>query len=168
MQRTGKFIVAGAAALAISAGALFMGSARQRATVAAAPAPAPVALANAPTVTVYKSPTCGCCTNWVEHIQQHGYKVSVHDVADMGPIKGQLGVGMALESCHTAVVDGYVIEGHVPAEAIARLLKERPQVAGLAVPGMPMGSPGMEGPYKEHYDVLAFSRDGQTQVFARY
>lgn len=165
MQRTGKFIIVGAAALAISAGALFMGSARQRAVGAAPGATTPVALADAPTITVYKSPTCGCCKSWVEHLEKHGFKVSAHDVMDMGPIKDQFGVSTALESCHTAMVDGYVIEGHVPADVIARLLKERPQVAGLAVPGMPMGSPGMEGPYKERYDVIAFSRDGQTQVY---
>lgn len=165
MQRTGKFIIAGAAALAISAGALFMGSARQRAASAAPGAPAAAVLADAPTITVYKSPTCGCCTDWVTHLEKHGFKVSAHDVMDMGPIKDQAGVSPALESCHTAVVDGYVIEGHVPADVIVRLLKERPQVAGLAVPGMPMGSPGMEGPYKERYDVVTFTRDGQTQVY---
>jgi hypothetical protein len=119
-------------------------------------------------VTVYKSPTCGCCSKWVEHLRANGFTVTAVDVADMGEVKANLGISAPLVACHTAVVDGYVIEGHVPAQAIQRLLNERPQVAGLAVPGMPMGSPGMEGPNPQHYDVLTFDSAGQTTVFESY
>ncbi len=97
-------------------------------------------------VQVYKSRTCGCCQKWVEHVRSRGYQVTVSDVPDVTPVKRQLGVPSGASSCHTAVVGGYFIEGHVPAEDIARLLAEHPDIAGLAVPGMPMGSPGMEGP----------------------
>lgn len=134
----------------------------------AAPAAVPVALAGAPTITVYKSPTCGCCNSWVDHLRDHGFAVVERDTSDMAPIKAAHGTGGALESCHTGLVDGYVIEGHVPADLIARLITEKPEgVAGLAVPGMPMGSPGMEGPYKDDYDVLAFRKDGTTSVYAK-
>ena len=127
-------------------------------------AAAPVAL---PTMTVYKTPTCGCCKNWVEHIQQAGISVEVHDLPDLTEIKNEAGVPGDARSCHTAIVDGYAIEGHVPAAAIKRLLQERPAVAGLAVPGMPVGSPGMEVPGQapDRYDVIAFQRDGSSSVF---
>jgi hypothetical protein len=115
---------------------------------------------------VYKSPTCGCCAAWVDHIEANGFRVEVRDTANLAPIKARHGVPGKLESCHTALVDGYVVEGHVPADLIVRMLRERPDAAGLAVPGMPMGSPGMEGPYKDRYDVLTFRRDGSTQVYA--
>lgn len=123
--------------------------------------------AGAPQLTVFKSPTCGCCHAWVEHMRENGFSVAVVDTVDLAPVKARHGVGRHLESCHTAVVDGYVIEGHVPADLVAKLLTERPEVAGLAVPGMPVGSPGMEGAYKEAYDVLAFGKDGRTTVYAR-
>lgn len=127
-------------------------------------AAAPVAL---PTMTVYKTPTCGCCKNWVEHVQQAGINVEVHDLPDLTEIKNEAGVPADARSCHTAIVDGYAIEGHVPAAAIKRLLQERPAVAGLAVPGMPVGSPGMEVPGQapDRYDVIAFQRDGSSSVF---
>lgn len=121
----------------------------------------------APLATVYKSPTCGCCAKWVDHLRRHGFRVEVHDTTDLEPIKARHGVPSALQSCHTAIVGDYVIEGHVPADVIQRLLRERPAVAGMAVPGMPMGSPGMEGPYREEYDVVAFTRDGSTHVYAK-
>ncbi|HEX3533595.1 MAG TPA: DUF411 domain-containing protein [Gemmatimonadaceae bacterium] len=120
------------------------------------------------TITVYKDPSCGCCKNWIEHLKKHGYAVDAKDTPDMAAVKRTLGVPGALTACHTAVVNGYLIEGHVPATDIARLLKEKPKVAGLAVPGMPMGSPGMEGPRQQHYQVLSFDKSGKTKVFASY
>ena len=119
-------------------------------------------------VTVYKSPTCGCCTKWIAHLEANGFKVNAHDVADLTQVKREHGVRRELTSCHTALVDGYVIEGHVPADDIQRLLQERPDVVGLAVPGMVMGSPGMEGPTSEPYNVLTFDREGNTTVFAKH
>ena len=115
---------------------------------------------------VYKTPTCGCCRAWVEHVQAAGFQVEVQDMPDVSPVKNEHGVPGHLASCHTALVDGYVIEGHVPADVIRRLLSERPQVAGIAVAGMPAGSPGMEmGDRKDPYDVIAFARDGKVSVF---
>jgi hypothetical protein len=122
----------------------------------------------APTITVYKDPSCGCCKNWIEHLIKHGYHVDAKDTPNMSEIKHTLGVPDGLTACHTAVVNGYLIEGHVPAADIARLLREKPKVAGLAVPGMPMGSPGMEGSQKQHYQVLSFDKNGKTKVFASY
>jgi hypothetical protein len=126
------------------------------------------AAAPLPGVTVYKSPTCGCCTEWVAHVQRHGFSVKTVDLADLRPIKVRHGVPAALESCHTALVEGYVVEGHVPADLIERLLRERPRVVGVAVPGMPVGSPGMEVPggRADRYQVLTFDRSGKTAVFA--
>ncbi len=124
----------------------------------------------AETVVVYKSPTCGCCGDWIAHMRGAGFEVEVHDVGDLGPIKERSGVGPALRSCHTATVGGYVIEGHVPAEQVKRLLAERPAIRGLAVPGMPIGSPGMDVGYDrstwEDYDVVAFTASGGTDVYA--
>jgi hypothetical protein len=119
-------------------------------------------------ITVYKDPSCGCCKNWIEHLLKHGYKVDAKDTPAMADVKRALGVPEALTSCHTAVVNGYLIEGHVPAADIARLLKQKPKIAGLAVPGMPMGAPGMEGPTSQHYQVLSFDKSGKTKVFATY
>jgi hypothetical protein len=115
---------------------------------------------------VYKSRTCGCCQKWVDHVRGGGYQVTVSDLADLTPVKRQLGVPSGASSCHTAVVGGYFIEGHVPAEDISRLLAEHPDIAGLAVPGMPIGSPGMEGPNAVPYSVLAVRKDGKLEVFA--
>ena len=138
---------------------------------AAAPAPEPdVSAPPGPgDVVVYKSPTCGCCSGWIDHIRAAGFRVIARDTSDVGAVKRRLGVLPTLQSCHTAVIAGYVVEGHVPADAIQRLLEERPQIAGIAVPGMPAGSPGMESatPYV-HYDVIAFDSTGRTSVFARY
>jgi hypothetical protein len=121
-----------------------------------------------PKITVYKDPSCGCCKHWIEHLIKHGYRVDARDTPQMAEVKRTLGVPEALTSCHTAVVNGYLIEGHVPAADIAKLLKEKPKVAGLAVPGMPAGSPGMEGPRQQHYQVLSFDKNGKTKVFASY
>jgi len=122
-----------------------------------------------PAVKVWKSPTCGCCSLWVEHMRRAGFEVEVEDLADLTHIKHEHGVGAPLQSCHTALVDGYVIEGHVPADDVKRLLTERPQVLGLAAPGMPVGSPGMEmGGRKDAYDVLTFDGAGKTTVWSRH
>ena len=120
-----------------------------------------------PLMTVYKSPTCGCCGEWVKHIRASGFRVEATDIRDVAPIRRRYGVPEYLASCHTAVVDGYAIEGHVPASDILRLLRERPRVRGLAVPGMVAGSPGMEQGPPQPYATLAFDDRG-TRVFARH
>ncbi len=127
-----------------------------------------VAHAESPEITVYKSPTCGCCNGWIDHLKAAGFEVEAHDTRDMTSVKRERGLPKALGSCHTAEVDGYVVEGHVPAEDIVRLLETKPDIAGLAVPGMPIGSPGMEGPNPERYHVLEFKKDGSTAVFATH
>lgn len=119
-------------------------------------------------ITVYKSPTCGCCTKWISHLEDNGFKVEAVNRSNMDGVKSEAGIPRQLASCHTAKVGGYLIEGHVPAADIKRLLKEQPDVAGLTVPGMPMGSPGMEGQRKDSYDVLTFTRAGDTGVFNQY
>ncbi len=124
------------------------------------------AAAAAADVVVFKSPTCGCCTKWVEHLEQNGLSVEVHDRHDMTAVKDRLVVPDQLRSCHTALAGDYIIEGHVPADLIQRVLEEKPEAVGLAVPGMPMGSPGMEGPRKDDYAVLSFSHDGRLEVYA--
>ena len=119
-------------------------------------------------ITVYRSPSCGCCIKWVDHVEAAGFRATVIDVENLAEVKAMNGITATLGSCHTAIADGYVIEGHVPASDIRRLLEERPAVAGLAVPGMPTGSPGMEGPNPQPYDVLAFDKSGRVEVFARH
>lgn len=120
-------------------------------------------------VSVWKTPSCGCCKAWIQHLQANGFKVVSADVPDTTPIRKDLKIPAALGSCHTAVVEDYVIEGHVPAKDIKRLLKERPRALGLAVPGMPVGSPGMEmGARKEPYKVLLVLEDGSTRVYQTY
>ena len=123
-----------------------------------------------PQMTVYRSASCGCCTKWGSHIASAGFRIDDHVTEDMDAVKMARGVSPRQASCHTAVVEGYVIEGHVPASAIQRLLKERPNIRGLALPGMPMGSPGMEvgGVEFERFEVLAIAHDGTTSVFASY
>jgi hypothetical protein len=128
-----------------------------------------VVLAQSPTaIAVVKDPGCGCCTKWVQHLSKAGFKATVTESSTIDALKDSKGVPKAARSCHTATVGGYVIEGHVPAEVIKRLLIERPNVVGLAVPGMPAGSPGMEMPGGriDPYDVLAFDKSGKTSVFA--
>ena len=122
---------------------------------------------NLPPVTVYKDPNCGCCAKWVDHMKAAGFSVSVMDMPDLSMVKQKYNIGAELQSCHTAVIGDYAIEGHVPADLIVKLLEEKPSVAGLAVPGMPMGSPGMEGATRERYDVLTFDRAGRTTVYAQ-
>jgi hypothetical protein len=138
-----------------------------RAGQAAAPAGQAVASADGTRMLVYKTPTCGCCRAWVDHVKAAGFAVEVRDMPNVDPVKHEHGLPGHLASCHTAIVDGYVVEGHVPADVIRRMLRERPQVAGIAVPGMPMGSPGMEVPggRKDPYDIIAFSRDGKVSVY---
>ena len=123
-----------------------------------------------PTVEVYKSATCGCCSKWVEHLQANGFTVHTTNREDLADFKAKHGVPRRVQSCHMAVVSGYVVEGHVPADDVHRLLKERPAIVGLAVPGMPIGSPGMEMPGRkaQPFDVMAFGKDGQTRVFASH
>lgn len=119
---------------------------------------------------VYKSPTCGCCTGWIDHLEEAGHTVEAVDIPgyqDLQDIKTAQRVPSDLGSCHTATIEGYTIEGHVPADVIARLLRERPDIKGLSVPGMPIGSPGMEGPNPQSYDVIAFTADGERSVFER-
>lgn len=122
-----------------------------------------------PEATVYKDPNCGCCSNWVTHLRDNGFSVTEVEVDDISAYKEKYGVPANLGSCHTAIIDNYVIEGHVPAEDIMKLLKERPDITGLTVPGMPVGAPGMEmGDRKDPYDVMAISRDGSASVYNSY
>ena len=120
---------------------------------------------------LWKGPRCGCCTDWIAHVEEHGYTITAHDSGNQ-LAREKLGMPHRYGSCHTAVVDGYVIEGHVPAADIQRLLRERPDAIGLAAPGMPLGSPGMDGPEyggrKDAYDVLLVGRDGSATVFQRH
>lgn len=137
----------------------------------ALPAVASIATAaTATTVVVNKTPTCGCCGIWVKHLQAAGFAVQVHDLENLAPIKERVGVPFGMGSCHTAEVEGYFVEGHVPAEDIKRLLREKPPAKGLTVPGMPAGSPGMEvaSGRVDRYDVLLVGKDGKTSVFATH
>lgn len=150
--------VLGALALLAVAGALGVSGARVLAGNAALPE-----------VVVYKTPTCGCCSKWIAHLRAAGFTVRATDLEDLEPIRRDWKVPRTLASCHTAKVGGYVIEGHVPAADIRRLLEQRPRIDGLSVPGMPIGSPGMEqGGAVERYDVLGFNAAGETLVFARH
>ncbi len=115
---------------------------------------------------VYKSPTCGCCKKWVQHMRENGFSVEVHEQYNVTPKKDEYGVPSRLRSCHTAKVGDYVLEGHVPADVVKQLLEEKPEIAGLAVPGMPMGSPGMEGSRKDPYDVISFTNTGKAGIYA--
>jgi hypothetical protein len=130
-------------------------------------ASASLASASAVPIKVYKDPNCGCCKKWIDHLEQNGFKVEVMDLPDLSAVKSKHGVKQELQACHTGVVGNYTVEGHVPADLIHKMLKEKPSIAGLAVPGMPMGSPGMEGAIKEKYDVLTFDRAGRTTVYAQ-
>jgi len=123
-----------------------------------------------PEIVMYKSPTCGCCGSWAEHLSDAGFTVKEIKSDDMDAIKVKYGVSENLASCHTALIDGYIIEGHVPAADVQRLLKERPDIVGLTAPGMPQKSPGMQnkGQKPEGYDVLAFDKDGKVSVFSHY
>lgn len=134
--------------------------------LAGAAGPAPAHAADE-TIEVWKSPNCGCCGLWVQHLRESGFEVVAHDVADLATIKRMAGVPDHLQACHSAKAGDYVIEGHVPATAIARLLDELPDLAGLAVPGMPAGSPGMPSATPERYQVMTFGAGG-SEVFATF
>ena len=121
-----------------------------------------------PVVEVYKSESCGCCTKWVDHLRANGFTVRAQNVPEPAAYRIRLGVPEHLGSCHSATVAGYALEGHVPAREIKRLLAERPKAQGLAVPAMPLGSPGMESPRSDPYEVLLFHKDGRTSTYARY
>ena len=138
------------------------------ASLTSASAPASSALPP-PTVTVFKDPNCGCCKLWVDHLRKHAFNVIAKDTSDIYGPKRTARVPEKLYSCHTAFVNGYVVEGHVPAADILRMLNEKPKIAGIGVGGMPAGSPGMDfGDRKDKYDVVAFNRDGTTRVFASH
>lgn len=121
-----------------------------------------------PKMTVWKSPWCGCCGNWIEHMKAAGFEVEVEEIEDLGTVKRMASVPDDLQSCHTARVGGYTVEGHVPASDVVRLLEERPDALGLVVPGMPSGSPGMETGERDPYDVLMLRNDGETEVFSSH
>lgn len=123
---------------------------------------------DAPPMEVFKSPQCGCCGKWVEHLRRNGFRVETHDVADVGAVRSRLGMSAEFAACHTARIEDYLVEGHVPAADIRRLLNDRPKALGLAVPGMPPGSPGMEGPPPVPYDTLLIGRDGTRAIFVRH
>lgn len=153
---------AGAALLGVTGGILLVAASVLPELAKAGPIPP------APTVTVYKSATCHCCSKWVEHLRQAGFPVKTQDTASLADLKRNAGVPEGFGSCHTAFVEGYVIEGHVPVADIQRLLRERPKATGIAAPGMPIGSPGMEvGERRDPYDVMLFGPQGQ-QVYARH
>ncbi|MCC7546952.1 MAG: DUF411 domain-containing protein [Burkholderiales bacterium] len=119
-----------------------------------------------PTVTVYKTPSCGCCEKWIQHLREAGFPVEAHDRGNLDRVRSQLGVPRSMAGCHTAQVGGYAVEGHVPAAQIQRLLAEKPEVVGISVPGMPVGSPGMEGEGGHEYRVMAWRRDGGSSVYS--
>jgi hypothetical protein len=119
-----------------------------------------------PTMTVFKSPTCGCCKAWVTHAEKAGFKCVVRDMNDLTEVKRNFAIPRALESCHTVQVGTYLVEGHVPADLVIKMLRDKPVARGLAVPGMPIGSPGMEGGTPERYQVLLFDKTGNTTVYA--
>lgn len=142
---------------------------RRAVVVLAAALPLAVAAAETTRVEVWKNADCGCCKEWIKHLRAHGFEVSATDVSETAPLRARYGLPVRYGSCHTAKVGGYAIEGHVPAREIKRLLRERPIAIGLAVPGMPVGSPGMEqGSRIEPYDVLLVSAAGSAAVYASY
>ena len=118
-----------------------------------------------PVITVYKSPTCGCCGKWVDHLKSQGFTVDAKNRNDLDSIKRELGIHPSVQSCHTAKIGKYIVEGHVPAEDIKRMIKEKPKIDGLAVPEMPMGSPGMEGNTKDDYNVLAIKQGENPTIY---
>ena len=153
-----------AAGIAATFGLTSLAVARQDAEPAAQVKPG-----SAVQVTVFKDANCGCCKDWVEHLRKNGFAVTSRDTSDVTNVKRTGRVPQRLYSCHTAFVNGYVVEGHVPAVDIQRMLRDKPKIAGIAVAGMPAGSPGMEvGGRKDAYDVVAFKRDGSTSVYAKH
>ena len=137
--------------------------------LAAIPAVACAKPAKAAKLTIYKSPYCGCCGAWVDHIKASGIRTAVHELEDVTPLATKLGVPDNLRSCHTAAIGGYFVEGHVPAAVIRKLLRERPKARGITVPGMPIGSPGMEqGDRRDAYDTRLVLHDGSSRVFVKH
>jgi hypothetical protein len=126
------------------------------------------AAAAGPEITVYKSPACACCTKWITYLRDNGFAVTAVDMSntDLAMMKADRGITRSLSACHTAIIEGYVVEGHVPADVVRRMLRDRPEIAGLAVPGMPPGSPGMEVTNPRPYNILALDKDGTTTVYA--
>ena len=122
-----------------------------------------------PQLTVYKSATCGCCKLWIEHMKSNGFDVKALDVDDIDAVKRERGVPAPAASCHTGIVNGYIVEGHVPADAVLKMLKDKPDIKGIAVPGMPVGSPGMEveGAPKQAYAIVSIDKAGKTQIYER-
>ncbi len=173
MPRFAKLALVLAASAAVAGLALAAGRAPSSASAATvsdvAEPPSRRAAEAAPLeITVYRSPSCGCCKAWATHLEQNGFTVKQVELDDLSEIKAQAGITQRLASCHTALIGRYAIEGHVPAADIKRLMAEKPAVAGLTAPGMPNGSPGMETGRKDPYDVLAFTRDGRTTVWASH
>jgi hypothetical protein len=146
---------------------MFIGKVRNLAVAALIGLPM-LASAATQAIEVYKTATCGCCEEWVKHLRANGFKVNAHNVANPSDTREKMGIPDRLGSCHTAVIGGYAIEGHVPAAEIKRLLATKPKAKGLAVPAMPPGSPGMEGPTRMPYDVLLVGKDGSTTVYKHY
>lgn len=132
------------------------------------PQKADSATAASEVIDVYKNPNCGCCGKWVEHMQKAGFKVRMHELSNVSPMRQKLGMPERYASCHTAKVGNYLLEGHVPAADVKRLLREKPKAIGLAVPGMPAGSPGMEGPPPASYNTLLVKSDANSLIFARH
>ena len=161
---------AGAGALVLTVGLLNVVAYAQSKTTAAKTTQAKGAAAKAtpakPHLSVYKSPTCGCCAKWVEYMEANGFTATVTNMPDVTPVKISNGLPPRLGSCHTTLVGGYVIEGHVPVSDVRRLLQEKPAIAGLAAPGMPAGSPGMDVPNSPPYDIIAFDKTGRTSVYS--
>jgi hypothetical protein len=160
----------GAGALVLAVGLLNVAAYAQSKTTPAKGTPAKAAASKAtaakPHLSVYKSPTCGCCAKWVEYMEANGFTATVTNMADVTPVKVSNGLPPRLASCHTTLIAGYVIEGHVPVSDIRRLLKEKPAIAGLAAPGMPAGSPGMDVPNSPPYEIIAFDKTGRTSVYS--
>ena len=153
----------------VLAAAVIAGNVVAHAQTKARPAPAKPAVQALPQLAVFKTPTCGCCASWVQHMEKNGFTAKVTNMPDLSAVKRQNGVTQRLESCHTTLVGGYVIEGHVPAEDVRRLLKEKPAgIAGLAAPGMPPGSPGMDLANSPAYQIIAFDKAGKTSVYATH
>ena len=164
-------------AVGLAAGAYWLtggDAASEAPAVAGATAPAPPSgdVAGEREMVVHMTPTCACCGDWVEHMEEHGFDIEVEYSDDLRDVKMEYGLTPDLASCHTGIIGGYVVEGHVPAEDVIRFVDEEaeatPGALGLAVPGMPIGSPGMEGAFEEDYDVLTFDAEGGTEVFASH
>lgn len=145
-----------------AAGATTAVPAAANATPAASPPAATYAM------TVYKQPTCGCCSKWEDHMRANGFVITSVPVSDLDAVKREHSIAPQFQSCHTGIVDGYIVEGHVPAADVRRLLTEKPKIRGIAAPGMPRGSPGMEGVFRDAYEVVTLEASGSSQLFARH